>query len=123
MVRLASGRRAWGRDLRRRISGSVIYYPEWAGWMIQRLPSWMHLRGDGTDDFQDVDLWRSSVVGGIRLFRAFAPGPVLVPMTFSNLEYLAFITSGIRLFEPEVRVFCLLASVVGLATFQVALGS
>ena len=104
------GKTSVARDLRRRISGSVIYDPEWAGWAIQRLPSWVHPSGDGTDDFQDVNLWRSSVVAGIRLFRAFAPGPVLVPMTFSRLEYLTQILSGIRSFEPEVRVFCLMAS-------------
>ena len=104
------GKTSVARCLRRRVSGSVIYDPEWTGWVIQRLPSWVHLRGRGTDDFQDVDLWRSSVVAGIRLFRAVAPGPVFVPMTFSSPEYLAHILSGIRPFEPTVRVFCLLAS-------------
>lgn len=84
--------------------------PEWAGWVIQRLPSWIHLSGRGTTDFQDVDLWRSSVVAGIRLFRKFARGPVLAPMTFSRLDYLTPILSGIRTFEPRVRVFCLVAT-------------
>src|SRR5206468_578597 len=104
------GKTSVARELRRRVSGSVIYDPEWAGWLIQRLPSWVHLRGRGTDDFQDVALWRSSVVAGIRLFRTFARGPVFVPMTFSNLEYLSYVLSGIRSFEPNVRLFCLTAS-------------
>ena len=63
------GKTSVARDLRRRISGSVIYDPEWTGWAIQRLPSWVYLSGDDTDDFQDVNLWRSSVVAGIELVR------------------------------------------------------
>ena len=104
------GKTSAARELSRRVSGSVIYDPEWTGWVIQRLPSWVRLCGRGTDDFQDVDLWRRSVVAGTRLFRTFAPGPVFVPMTFSNLEYLMYVLAGIRSFEPNVRVFCLLAS-------------
>ena len=103
------GKTSVARELRRRVSGSVIYDPEWTGWVIQRLPSWVHLRGRGTTDFQDVDLWRSSVVSGTRLFRTFAAGPVFVPMTFSRLEYLTYVVSGIRSFEPNVRVYCLMA--------------
>jgi hypothetical protein len=104
------GKTSVARALRRRVAGSVIYDPEWAGLAIQRLPSSVRLRGRGTGDFQDVDLWRRSVVAGTRLFQACARGPVLVPMTFSNPEYLAEVLSGIRSFEPNVRVFCLLAS-------------
>jgi hypothetical protein len=104
------GKTSVARELRRLVSRSAIYDPEWTGWVIQRLPSWVRLRGRGTDDFQDVDVWRNSVVAGTRIFRAFARGPVFVPMTFSNLEYLSYVLSGIRSFEPRVRVFCLLAS-------------
>lgn len=105
-----AGKTGVARELRRRVSGSAIYDPEWTGWVIQRLPSWVHLLGRGTDDFQDVDLWRNSVATGTRIFRALARGPVFVPMTFSNLEYLECVLSRIRSFEPNVRVFCLLAS-------------
>ena len=104
------GKTTVARELKRRIAGSVIYDPEWAGLAIQRLPSWVHLSGGRTNDFQDVDLWRRSVVAGIRLFRGIASGPVLTPMAFSRLEYLMPILSGIRSFEPRVRMFCLVAS-------------
>jgi hypothetical protein len=104
------GKTSVARGLKRRIAGSAIYDPEWAGLVIQRLPSWIHLSGRGTDDFQDVDLWRSSVVAGIRLFRGIGRGPVLAPMTFSRLDYLTPVLSGIRSFEPQVRVFCLVAT-------------
>jgi hypothetical protein len=73
------GKTTVARGLKRRIAGSAIYDPEWAGLVIQRLPSWIHLSGRGTNDFQDVDLWRSSVVTGIRLFGGLRVVPCSLP--------------------------------------------
>ena len=39
--------------LHRALPGSMIYDPERVGSVLMRLPSWIHLRGRGTDDFQD----------------------------------------------------------------------
>lgn len=96
--------------LRAALLGSVVYDPEWAGLLLMRLPSWLRLRGAGTDDFQDLALWRRSVVAGTRVARAVASGPVIVPMAFTRLDYLTEIVSGMRQFEPAVKVFCLRAS-------------
>ena len=63
------GKTTVGRILRRRIADSVLYNPEWSGSVLMRLP--FKFRGSGTDDFQDIDLWRKSVVKGIKIFRAF----------------------------------------------------
>jgi hypothetical protein len=103
------GKTTVARELRRRVAGSVIYDPEWAGLVIQRL-SRVFLGRRRVDDFQDLYLWRRSVAPAARVFRTFARGPVFVPMTFSSADYLAFVLSGIRAFEPNVRVFCLVAS-------------
>lgn len=96
--------------LRRDLSGSVIYDPEWAGFVLRRLPEWIRLEGSGTDDYQNIRLWRKSVVLGIRFFRLFASGSVIVPMTFSDRAHFGEIVSGIRSFESDFRVFCLRAS-------------
>src|SRR5688500_4339635 len=73
--------------LRRAFPGSAVYDPEWAGLILRRLPKWAKLKGSGTDDFQDIDLWRKSTVAGTKLFRFFASGPIIVPMTFSRRAY------------------------------------
>lgn len=101
--------------LRDALSGSVIYDPEWVGLVLMRLPKWLSFRGSGTDDFQDMAVWRGSVVAGTRLTRAIASGPVIVPMAFSRLDYFSQIIYGIRQFESELKAFCLRASV---ATIQ-----
>jgi hypothetical protein len=66
---------------------SAIYDPERVGSILTRLPKWTKLKGAGTGDFQDINLWRKSAVVVTRLFRFFVSGPVIVPMTFSNHAY------------------------------------
>jgi hypothetical protein len=107
------GKTTVGRLLRRRIAGSRLYNPEWTGSILMRLPSLIKPEGSGTDDFQDIDLWRKSVVRGTRLFRAFARETVIVPMAFSRRDYFDEIVGGMREFDNRVKVFCLQA---GLAT-------
>lgn len=97
--------------LRHALPGSVLYDPEWAGLVLMRLPKWIGLTGSGTDDFQDLALWRRSAVAGTRLFRAFASGPVIVPMAFSRRDYFDEIITGIQGLDPELKVFCLKASI------------
>jgi len=94
------------------LPGSAIYDPEWVGYILKRLPKWvtLKLKGAGTDDYQDIDLWRRSLVAGTGLFRSFVPGPVIVPMAFSRRDYFDEAVMGIGRFDPELRVFCLRAS-------------
>ena len=102
------GKTTVGRILREQIKGSVLYNPEWTGSVLMRLP--FKFRGSGTDDFQDVDLWRKSVVSGIKIFRRFARETVIVPMAFYRKDYLDEIVGGVRKFDKQVRVFCLKGS-------------
>lgn len=92
------------------LPGSIIYDPEWVGYLIRRRPRWIKLSGEGTDDYQDIDLWRHSVVMGIRLFHWFVSGPVIVPMTFTHYGYFEEIVTGIKRFCSDLRIFCLKAS-------------
>lgn len=102
------GKTTVGRILRKRIAGSVLYNPEWTGSVLMRLP--IKFKGSGTDDFQDIDLWRKSAVGGIKIFRLLARNTVIVPMAFYRKDYLDEIVGGIRKFDREIRIFCLQAS-------------
>ncbi|HZI19378.1 MAG TPA: hypothetical protein VEY09_12360 [Pyrinomonadaceae bacterium] len=95
--------------MRGSLKGSVIYDPEWAGLALMRLPRWVGLKGAGADDFQHIELWRRSVVEGVWLFRLFARGPVIVPMTFSHRPYFDEVVAGFGRLDSGVRVFCLKA--------------
>ncbi|MBX7169805.1 MAG: AAA family ATPase [Pyrinomonadaceae bacterium] len=101
------GKTTVGRILKKQIKGSVLYNPEWFGSVLMRLP--INFRGSGTDDFQDLDLWRKSVVYGIKLFRFFARETVIVPMAFSRKDYFEEILREISQFDNKIRIFCLKA--------------
>jgi deoxyadenosine/deoxycytidine kinase len=105
------GKTTVGKLLRKQITGSRLYDPEWAGSILMRLPSSIKLLGSGTDDFQDIDLWRKSVVHGTKIFRAFARNTVIVPMAFSRADYLDEIVSGIRQFDDQIKIYCLKAGI------------
>jgi broad-specificity NMP kinase len=104
------GKTTVAKLLREAFQGSAVYDPEWAGLALMRLPKWVRLKGAGTNDFQDIELWRRLTVAGVRLFSRFANGKLIVPMTFSRHAYLDEVVAGIRRHDPETRIFCLKAS-------------
>src|SRR5215468_817380 len=104
------GKTTIAKLLRRSLPGSAIYDPEWVGFVLKRLPKWIKLNGSGSDDYQDIVLWRRSAIAGVRLFRLFAPGPVIVPMAFSRRDYFDEVVRAIEQLDSELRVFCLKAS-------------
>ena len=103
------GKTTVAKLLREALPGSAVYDPEWVGLALMRLPKWVGLKGAGTDDFQDIALWRRLTVVGVRLFRRFGSGRLIVPMTFSHRAYLDEVIDGIRRHDPETRIFCLRA--------------
>jgi len=104
------GKTTIAKLLRGSLPGSAIYDPEWIGFFLRRLPKWIKLNGAGSDDYQDLALWRKSVIAGVRLFRLLASGPVIVPMAFSRRDYFDEVVMGIEPLDSELRVFCLKAS-------------
>src|SRR5262245_34527143 len=113
------GKTTVARALRARVRGSAIYDPELVGIVLKRLPRWVPLAGRGTDDFQDLALWRRASVVGIRAVRALRP-IVVVPMAFSRVDYLDEIRAGGRRYDADVRHFCLRAP---LATVEARLAA
>src|SRR5262245_57299397 len=104
------GKTTIAKLLRASLPGSAIYDPEWAGFFFRRLPKWIKLKGSGSDDYQDIALWRRFAVAGGRLFRLFASGPVIIPMAFSRRDYFDEVVSGIEALDHELRVLCLKAN-------------
>lgn len=102
------GKTTVARLLRARLPGSALYDPELLGLVLRRVPACVPLEGRGSDDFQDLALWRRGSVRGIRLVRALRR-TVIVPMALSNLAYLRELTAGVARFDARVRHFCLTA--------------
>src|SRR2546423_3744287 len=96
------GKSTVARLLRSALPGSVLYDPEWVGLVLMRLPKWKS-KMSGTEDFQDIGLWRRSAVAGVRLFRSFVSDTVIVPMTFSRRKYFDEIIAGVGRLDPEGR--------------------
>lgn len=117
-----AGKTTVAKLLRRSLPGSAIYNPECAGIILQRLERFIRFEGSGTDDFQDIGLWRRSAVWGVELFRSFTSGSVIVPMTFTRREYLEEVVAGLRRAETSPRVFCLQASLPTIERRLVARG-
>jgi predicted kinase len=104
------GKTTTAAALRRRLPGSTTYDPETLGSIFQRLPSWVPLGGQRTDDFQDLRLWRQLTIRAISIATRVSRGPVLVPMTFSRHEYFDEVVAGLSQRGVSVVVFCLQAS-------------
>lgn len=102
------GKTTVARLLRDRLPGSAIFDPELFGMVLQRLPRWIPGSGRGTDDFQDLARWRRGNIGAMRLAHAFR-STLIVPMAFSNLDYLREFLDGAERFDPAIRHFCLTA--------------
>jgi predicted kinase len=96
------GKTTVARELVRRLPRAVLYDPEWLGIAMQRAAS---VFGSKIDDFQDVRLWRRLTIAGLRIAQLFFRN-VVVPMAFSNAEYLDEIRAGV---EPHGLHFCLVA--------------
>jgi predicted kinase len=104
------GKTTVARLLAAGLPGASIFDPERIGFVLRRLPRFVPLAGRGTDDFQDLALWRSLTVRAARA-RARRASVLLVPMAFSNRAYLDEIRAGIARGGSDVRHFCLTAAV------------
>ncbi len=94
------GKTTVARLLVKCMKGAVLYDPERIGFVLQRIRR--------VDDFQDLRLWRRLTIVGLRIARLFCRN-VVVPMAFSNVDYLQEIRDGASRFDSRVLHFCLVA--------------
>jgi chloramphenicol 3-O-phosphotransferase len=96
------GKTTVARLLVARLERAVLFDPEPIGVMLQRVTR--------VGDFQDLRLWRRLTVVGLRVTRLLYRN-VIVPMAFSNLDYLREIRTAASRIDPLVHHFCLVAPV------------
>lgn len=94
------GKTTVARLLVKRLPKAVLFDPEPIGIALQRIAR--------VDDFQDLRAWRRLTIAGLRVARWLRPN-VVVPMAFSNLEYLNEIRNAASRFDDRVLHVCLVA--------------
>ena len=99
------GKTTVARELVARVPRAVLFDPEIAGIVLQRI---LRMVGRSVDDFQDLALWRRLTILQIRIAGMLWPN-VIVPMAFSNAAYLQEIRRAVSRFESRVLHFCLIA--------------
>lgn len=104
-----AGKSTAAEHLRAALPHSAVYDPEIFGSILMRLPAWVRLRGSGTDDFQDIDAWRKSVIAGTRVTHMLR-SRVIVPMTFTNRSYFDEVVAGLHAIDHNTHVVCLRAT-------------
>lgn len=102
------GKTTVAKLLRRALPGSVIYDPEWFGFVLRRIPKIFYKKKQ--DDYQHSRLWRSSIPAGVRLLRRFRRGAIIVPMAFCEREYFDEVVGGIKKIDKNLKIFCLRAN-------------
>jgi predicted kinase len=98
------GKTTVARLLVQRLPGSALFDPEPLGMGLQRLTRPFRR----VDDFQDLRAWRLWSIRLIRVLRGLRR-VVVVPMAFSNEEYLRELVAQIRRSDVETFHFCLVA--------------
>ncbi len=98
------GKTQTAHELCRRLPGSVLCDPERAGFGLHRM-----LPKDLRGDFQDLRAWRAGVVEVLDLVLRKSNGPVIAPMTVTNLQYFEETVGRLRDMNHDVRHFALLA--------------
>jgi predicted kinase len=101
------GKTTVARSVVARLPRASLFNAELSGIALQRMA---RLVGRSVDDFQDLAFWRRITVEGLRVARAVWSN-IVVPMAFSNPNYLREVRGGIDRFEPQVFHFCLVASI------------
>jgi hypothetical protein len=99
------GKSTVARAFLAQVPNGILFDPEIIGIALQQLT---RLSGHGVEDFQDLRLWRSLTVAGLKLAR-WKSSCIVVPMAISNPAYLAELQLGIRRFEPRCCHTCLVA--------------
>lgn len=89
--------------LQERVSGSFLFDPEELGFTLQ------HLTPGSSGDFQRHPLWVPFVLDALEHAARTAEGPVIVPMTVTDLTRHAALMGGLRNRDLSVHHFTLLA--------------
>lgn len=106
-----AGKTTTAEALNKKIPSSMIFDPEEIGYMLSKvIPDEVKYKEEQTDDFQDLELWRTLVVACAKELKRKYNRTLIIPMTLYKLENYDYIRSGLAEADSEIYHFCLTAS-------------
>ncbi|WBW96449.1 AAA family ATPase [Oceanirhabdus sp. W0125-5] len=104
------GKTSVANCLVKNIKNSMLYDPEEVGFLLRNIiPREIMLDEEKTDDFQDLNLWKKTVVMMAREIKKQYNRHLIVPMTIRDVEYFKYIYEGLKEIDDDIHHFCLTA--------------
>jgi deoxyadenosine/deoxycytidine kinase len=105
------GKTSVAMGLVQHVNNSMIYDPEEVGFMLRNIINkGIRKKGEDTDDFQDLELWRKVTVQIAKDLIDTYKMNLIVPMTIYKKEYFDYICRGFNEIDRDTYQFCLTAS-------------
>lgn len=105
------GKTTTAYQLQSRIPNSMVFDPEMIGYLVRELvPEQMRMTEEQTDDFQDIEIWRTLTVLAAAEVKKKYGRHLIVPMTIYKSDNFQYIRDGLRQLDTELYHFCLIAS-------------
>jgi len=106
-----AGKTTTAQILQTHIPNSMIFDPEEIGYMLRKIISdEIRLHDERTDDFQDIELWRTLTVKTVSEVKRKYNKHLIVPMTIYKTGNFEYISKEFRNIDNEFYHFCLIAS-------------
>ena len=89
----------------------MLFDPEEVGFMLRQvIPDNIKKLNERTDNFQDLEMWRSLTVNVAEQLKRTYGKNLIVPMTIYNKEYFEHILGGFKKIDEQSFHFCLTAT-------------
>ncbi|MBD7970724.1 AAA family ATPase [Paenibacillus gallinarum] len=106
-----SGKTTAAEALNKKIPNSMVFDPEEIGYMLRKvIPDEVKYKEEQTDNFQDLELWRTLVVACAKELKRKYYRTLIIPMTLYKLENYEYIRNGLGEIDSDIYHFCLTAS-------------
>lgn len=105
------GKTSVAKKLLKQITNSMLYDPEEVGYMLRNIiTDDIKTFEERTDNFQDLDIWKSLVVQVAHALILKYKKNLIVPMTIYNRDYFHYIHNGFKEIDHRTYHFCLVAT-------------
>lgn len=93
-----------------KLDNSLVFDPEEVGALVRRITSTVRTGTEVTDDYQDIEMWRTiTVYVAGELYRKYGRH-LIIPMTITNPDYFRTLKQGFGRIDPALYHFCLIGS-------------
>ena len=106
-----AGKTTVANKLLEELDDFMLFDPEEVGFMLRQvIPDDIKKLNERTDNFQDLEMWRSLTVNIAEQLKRTYGKNLIVPMTIYNKEYFEHISGGFKKIDEQSFHFCLTAT-------------